>query len=127
VAVFIVVGLSAWFVFVLDWETESYKKTPDGKMVAYHLQSTSGAGDAPYGDHIILAPNYLPLGKYCGKTVFAAYCTRDPQYHWLDNHLLLIECTTEEVVTKLDDLDDVHIRYTLMKPRPRDKTMQSSP
>ena len=107
----VLVGLYFWLVFPLKWETKSYKKAPDGKVVAYHLQSRSEAGDAPYGDHIILARNYWPLGQYYGETVFAAYCTDAPKYRWLNSHLLQIECETEKVMKKMEVLNDVHIQY----------------
>jgi hypothetical protein len=107
----VLVGLYFWLVFPLKWETKSYKKAPDGEVVAYHLQSRSEAGDAPYGDHIILARNYWPLGQYYGETVFAAYCTDAPKYRWLNSHLLQIECETEKVMKKMEVLNDVHIQY----------------
>jgi hypothetical protein len=111
----VLVGLYFWLVFPLYWETKSYKKAPDGEMVAYHLQSRSEAGDAPYGDHIILARYYWPLGQYYGETGFAAYCTGGPKYRWLNSHLLQIECETEKVMKKMEVLNDVHIQYKGVK------------
>lgn len=105
----ILTGLYFWLVFTLDWETKSYKKAPGGEVVAYHLQSKSEAGDAPYGDHTILARNFWPLGQYYEKTVFAAYCTGGPKYRWLNNHLLQIECETEKVIKKVEVFKGVHI------------------
>ena len=84
-------------------------------MVAYHLQSNSEAGDAPYGDHIILARNYWPLGQYYGETVFAAHCNDEPKYRWLNNNLLRIECETEKVMKKIEALDEIHIQYKVVK------------
>ena len=80
-------------------------------MVAYHLQSKSEAGDAPYGDHIILARNYWPLGQYYGETVFAAYCNGEPEYRWQNNHLLQVECDTDKVMKKIEVFNDVYIQY----------------
>jgi len=93
----------------------SYKKSPGGDVVAYHLQSKSEAGYAPYGDHIILAQNYWPLGQYYGKIVFAAYCTGGPKYRWLNSHLLQIECDTEKVIKTMEVFNDVHIQYKNVK------------
>jgi hypothetical protein len=111
IVVLVLAGLYFSLVFTLDWETISYKKAPGGKMVAYHLRSKSEAGDAPYGDHIILTYNYWPLGQYYGETAFAAYCTGGPNYRWLNNHLLQIECETEKVTKRIEVLNDVHIQY----------------
>jgi hypothetical protein len=82
------VGLYFRIVFSLDWETISLKKSPDSKIVAYYLESGSEAGAAPYGDHIILASNYLPFSQYYGDTSFAAYCEGGRTYMWLNNHML---------------------------------------
>ena len=79
-------------------------------MMAYYLKSGSEAGDAPYGDHIILVSNYWPFGQYYGETIFAAYCEGGPKYMWLSNQLLQIECKTEKVMKKMEAFDDVHIR-----------------
>ena len=104
-----------WLVFPLDWETKSYKKSPDGKLLAYCLQSRSEAGDAPYGDHIILTSSYLPFGQYYGDTIFAAYCEGGHKYVWLNNQMLQIECNAEKVMKKVEVLDDVHIQYKIIK------------
>lgn len=82
-------------------------------MRAYHLRSTSESGEAPYGDHIVLARNYLPFGKYLGDTVFAAYSIGGVKYRWLTNHLLLIECETDKIIKQVDIFGDIHIQYKI--------------
>ena len=57
-AALILGGLYSWLIFPLDWRTISSRKAPEGWWVAYHLKSMSEAGEAPYGDHLILAPSY---------------------------------------------------------------------
>ena len=114
IVVFILIGLYFWLVFPLAWETQSYKKSPNGKMRAYHLRSTSESGKAPYGDHIVLARNYWPFGQYIGDTVFAAYPIGAIKYRWIANHLLLIECETEKIVKQIDTVKDIHIQYKLI-------------
>ena len=106
------------------WETISYKKAPDSEVVAYHRQSRSEAGDAPYGDHIILARNFWLFGPYYGETVFAAYCTRELKYRWLSSHLLQIECETEKVMKKIEVLNDVYIQYKDFKRKPHNNGME---
>ena len=74
----VLVGLYFWLAFPLDWETISYRKSPDGEMVAYHLKSNSEAGDAPYGDHIILAEITGRLGNITGKQFSQHIVMMDP-------------------------------------------------
>ena len=114
--VFVMLGLSFWLVFPFSWETQSYKKSPDGEMRAYHLRSTSESGEAPYGDHIVLARNYWPFGQYLGDTVFAGYAVGVIKYRWLTSHLLLIECETEKIVKQIEKVNHIHIQYNLIRP-----------
>lgn len=111
VVALILAGLYIWLIFQLDWQNISSKKSPSGEMVAYYLMSTSEAGEAPYGDHLILAPGYWPLGQYYGEVFFAGYCTGGLQYRWIDEHQLYIVCNAEKVMKKIEIFKDIHIRY----------------
>jgi len=82
-------------------------------MVAYYLQSKSEAGEAPYGDHVVLAPRYLPFGQYYSETIFAAYCVDELQYRWLDNQKLSIKCEAEKVIKKSGSYKDLTIEYQI--------------
>ncbi len=58
----------------------------------------SEVGEAPYGDHIVLAPSYWPLGQYYGKVVFAGHCGNGLVFLWLAEYQLLIECKAGKVM-----------------------------
>lgn len=85
-------------------------------MRAYHLRSNSESGEAPYGDHIVVARNYWPFGQYLGDTVFAADSIGGVKYRWLTNHLLLIEYETEKIVKQMEKVGDIHIQYKRITP-----------
>lgn len=108
-------GLYFWLILPLNWQTISGKKHPEGVWVAYHIQSMSEAGEAPYGDHLVLAQSYWPLGQYYGEVVFAGYCTGGLQYRWLDAHQLHIECNAERVLKRIDAFEGVRIQYDIVK------------
>jgi hypothetical protein len=106
-------GLYFWLLFPLDWQTVASKKAPEGSWVVYHLQSRSEAGEAPYGDSIVLAPSYWPLGQYYGEVVFAGYCGTGPEFRWLDKHQLRIEFKAEKIMKMMKSFKDVNIQYEI--------------
>ena len=108
-----VVGLYVWLIFPLDWQTKAKYKSPEGDIVAYHLQSMSETGEAPYGDHIVIAPSWHLLGQYTRQPVFAGYCAKDLKVSWTSNEALLIECEVERVVTQLKQYGEITIIYKL--------------
>lgn len=126
-AALIVGGLYFWFLFPLDWETVDSKKDPEGGWVAYYLQSKSEAGEAPYGDHLILAPSYWPLGQYYGEVVFAGYCDGGPEFRWLDKHQLLIDCKSAKVMKKMNTFKEVLIQYEIVGGTPHSRAPQPTP
>ena len=102
----------------------SSKEAPGGKWVAYHLLSGSEAGEAPYGDHIVVASSYWPLGQYYGEVVFAGYCGNSLEYQWLDTHQLQIDCVVEKVTKKLDTFKEVQIEYQIVDEASHNKSPQ---
>jgi len=114
-------GLYFWLIFPLDWQTVSSKKAPEGGWVVYHLRSMSEAGEAPYGDHIVLAPSYWPLGQHYGEVVFAGYCGNGPEFRWLDKHQLRIECEAVKVMKRMEGFKDVHIQYGIVEETPHNQ------
>ena len=125
-AVCIFGGLYFWLIFPLDWQTVASKKSPEGGWVVYHLQSRSEAGEAPYGDHIVLAPSYWPLGQYYGEVVFAGYCGTHLEFQWLDKHQLRIECKAEKIMKRMESFKDVYIQYGIVEETPQNQALDSS-
>ncbi len=121
---FILSGLYLWLILPLNWQTVSSKETPGGKWIAYHLQSGSEAGEAPYGDHIVLASSYWPLGQYYGEVVFAGYCGNSLGYQWLDTHQLQLDCVGEKVMKRPDTFKGVQIKYQIVDKAPHNKPPQ---
>ena len=120
----IIGGLYFWLIFPLDWQTVDRKKAPEGGWVAYHLKSMSEAGEAPYGDHLVLAPSYWPFGQYYGEVIFAGYCGGRPEFRWLGKHQLRIECSAEKVMKRMDSYKDVHIQYEIVEETPPNRLPQ---
>jgi hypothetical protein len=110
--------------FLLSWQTVASKKAPEGRWVAYHLQSVSEAGVAPYGDHLVLAPSYWPLGQYYGEVVFAGYCGGGPEFQWLDKHQLRIKCRAKKVMKRMAAFKEVNIRYEIVEEIPHNQQPQ---
>jgi hypothetical protein len=117
-------GLYLWLVSPLDWKTVASKNAPEGGWIAYHMDSRSEAGEAPYGDHIVLASRYWPLGQYYGEVVFAGYCADGPEFRWLDKHQLRIECKTAKVMKRMGAYKDVHIQYEIHEETPHNTALQ---
>lgn len=109
-------GLFLWLALPLDWETVRSYRSPGGQWTAYHLRSRSEAGDAPYGDHVVLSPGNQPLGRFFGEVVFAAYCMDGAGIHWLADSVLQVQCRADRVVKRLPSLDGVTIRYRVTAP-----------
>ena len=119
-------GLYFWLIFPLAWQTVASKKAPEGSWVVYHLQSGSEAGEAPYGNHIVLAPSYWPLGQYYGEVVFAGYCVTGPEFRWLDKHQLRIEFKAEKIMKMIESFKDVNIQYKIGQETPHNQALDSS-
>src|SRR5436309_5238698 len=107
----------------LDWTTESHAQSPDGRITAYHLASRSEAGDAPYGDHIVLASSYLPFGQYYGQVVFAGYCESGPKYVWKTERQLQISCETDTVKKRIETFKEVQIEYQIIMRKPHNQAL----
>jgi hypothetical protein len=109
----LIVSSYVWLIRPLDWEQISKKKSPEGTVTAFHMQSKSEAGSAPYGDHIILVPKYRLLGQYYTRPIFAGYCGKDFDYEWTAPNALLISCTTDKVMKKEDNSNGIRIEYKI--------------
>ena len=116
-------GLYVWLILPLDWTTESHAQSPDGRTTAYHLASSSEAGDAPYGDHIVLASSYLPFGQYYGQVVFAGYCVSGPKYVWKTERHFQIRCETNTVKKRIETFKEVQIEYQIIMRKPPNQAL----
>jgi len=118
IALLIVIGLTCgayfWSVITLDWNEESRKKAPGGDIIAFHMQSRSEAGLAPYGDHIVLVPRYKLLGQYYTSPVFAGYCGQLLNYQWIDRQTLEITCTDEKIIRQEVSSNGISIKYIIL-------------
>jgi hypothetical protein len=84
----------------------------------------SEAGDAPYGDHIVLAPSFWPLGQYYGEVVFAGYCPGGPEFRWLDEYHLKVTYQAGNVVKRTDTFGDIRIQYEIVEETPYQQAAQ---
>ena len=78
----------------------------------------SEAGDAPYGDHLVLTKSYWPFGQYYGKVIFAGYCGGRPEIRWLEKHHLKVACRAEKVIKRLGAFKEVEIQYEIVEETP---------
>jgi len=115
-----------WLISQLDWQTVASRQAPEGRWVATHLRSTSEAGDAPYGDHLVLAPAHWPLGQYYGEVVFAGYCTDGLAFSWVGAHQLRFVCATDKVMKMVDAYKEVRIQHANVSTAPEAKTPMPS-
>jgi hypothetical protein len=109
-AVVLLVGIVAGITITHDWHQESSISSPDGLYKAFHMRSRSEAGEAPYGDHIVLVPSWMILGQYFKSSVFAGYCG-GIQYKWNSNDTLCIKCDGTKIIKKLSNYGIFKIEY----------------
>jgi hypothetical protein len=118
IALLIISGLICiayfWLVTTLDWKEESRKKSPEEDIAAFHMQSTSEAGLAPYGDHVVLVPRYKLLGQYYTSPVFAGYCGQEFDCQWIDRQTLEITCTAEKIIKQEISSIGISIKYKIV-------------
>lgn len=113
--ILIVFAVGAYLIILisLDWKELSRKRAPEGALVAFHMESMSEAGLAPYGCQVVLVPSYNLLGQYYTEPVFAGYC--NIKYQWVDSHTLQInygvDCKAEKIMRKLTNYEDINIKY----------------
>lgn len=110
-AVVLLVGIVAWITITHDWHQESSISSPDGRFRAFYMRSRSEAGEAPYGDHIVLVPSWMILGQYFKASVFAGYCERGVQYKWNSNDTLCIKCDGTKIIKKISKHGSIKIEY----------------
>jgi hypothetical protein len=103
--------LSVWITTNIDWHEESSILSPDGSVRAFYMRSGSEAGDAPYGDHVVLVPSWMLLGQYFRTSVFAGYCNVGVQYGWHSNDTLCIKCDGTKIMKKLSKYGSINIEY----------------
>lgn len=84
---------AAYFVSIFhNWKTIAVYESPNGRLALYHMQSTSEAGHAPYGDNFVLSPSWIPGGRHIGVTILAAYCRGESNVEWSHHEKIDIGC-----------------------------------
>ncbi|MEM9741076.1 MAG: hypothetical protein AAF918_00190 [Pseudomonadota bacterium] len=87
----------------LDWNEQSRVASPDARHALVHYQSTSEAGHAPYGDHLVLESSAGFGGRSSSAIVFAGFCeTLD--IGWTDAVVRIACPTNEPIATSVDRL-----------------------
>lgn len=107
----VTIATFADYEFSVAWVKRAQATSPNGKMTAFYVKSGSEAGQAPYGDHIVLSPRYWPFGEFFGETVFAGYCNKSPRFEWISDNKLEIGCETKEVLKQLETFEGISIIY----------------
>jgi hypothetical protein len=125
IGVIVALGLKVWLTIKLDWHQQSQAVSPDGNVIAFHMQSTSEAGVAPYGDHIMLVPSWMIFGQYFKAPIFAGYCENGGvHYHWTSKDSLSIKCNGTKILRKLSNYDSVKIEYDITSSEQYNKSIR---
>ena len=98
--------------------------SPDGSIIAFYMKSTSEAGVAPYGDHIILVPSWMIFGQYFKAPIFAGYCEKGGvHYQWTSRNSLSVKCNGTKILRKIVNYDSVTIEYDLTTSEQHSKSL----
>jgi hypothetical protein len=92
-------SIAALIIFLLlqyNYKTVSIVSSPDNHFKAYHIDSMSEAGAAPYGTHIYIASWWQHFPQLYLEPVFAGYCIGKPVVKWANSQELMIEINVKE-------------------------------
>ncbi len=74
------------------------------------MQSKSEAGEAPYREHIIIAPSWMLFANYYKEPVYAGYC-EELKYRWKSNDILVVEFKEGKLMKKTYKFNNINIEY----------------
>jgi hypothetical protein len=100
-----------WITTNIDWHEESSILSPDRSLRAFLMRSGSEAGEAPYGDHVVLVPSWMILGQYFRPSIFAGYCNGGVRYNWTSRDTLCIKCDGAKIMKRLSKYGSINIEY----------------
>ena len=112
-------SIGALFVYVAltsTYKTVSIENSPDNKFRAYHVNSISEGGTAPYGKHIFISSWYQPFPYLYLDPVFAGYCIGKPDVQWNSSQSLIIEINVKEkksIIVQKSGYKGVKISYQI--------------
>lgn len=96
----------------MDYELVSSASSPDGQIIVSELHSSSEAGHAPYGQHLVLSRKKItrPGEEH---VIFAGYC-KSLSYSWASNTEIVVSCessNTDAIKTKSIKALGIEIKY----------------